>query len=159
MLLLDEPTNDLDTETLTILEDYIASFGGSVITVSHDRYFLNKVAQEYWFIHDGMMERIVGSFEDYETYKKEKDKQLAIEKQATNTSKTQIKERKKTGLSYKEKRIEETEIRLSEIEQEMIEASADYAKIKDLTIEQQQLEQTYDEDITRWSELEELKEV
>ena len=113
------------------------------------------------------MERIVGSFEDYETYKKEKDKQLAIEKQATNTSKTQIKERKKTGLSYKEKReyeslmsrIEETEIRLSEIEQEMIEASADYAKIKDLTIEQQQLEQTYDEDITRWSELEELKEV
>lgn len=165
VLLLDEPTNDLDTETLTILEDYIASFGGSVITVSHDRYFLNKVAQEYWFIHDGMMERIVGSFEDYETYKKEKDKQLAIEKQATNTSKTQIKERKKTGLSYKEKReyeslmsrIEETEIRLSEIEQEMIEASADYAKIKDLTIEQQQLEQTYDEDITRWSELEELK--
>ncbi|MDU2405269.1 MAG: ABC-F family ATP-binding cassette domain-containing protein [Staphylococcus lugdunensis] len=167
VLLLDEPTNDLDTETLTILEDYIASFGGSVITVSHDRYFLNKVAQEYWFIHDGMMERIVDSFEDYETYKKEKDKQLAIEKQATNTSKTQIKERKKTGLSYKEKReyeslmsrIEETEIRLSEIEQEMIEASADYAKIKDLTIEQQQLEQTYDEDITRWSELEELKEV
>lgn len=167
VLLLDEPTNDLDTETLTILEDYIASFGGSVITVSHDRYFLNKVAQEYWFIHDGMMERIVGSFEDYETYKKEMDKQLAIEKQATNTSKTQIKERKKTGLSYKEKReyeslmsrIEETEIRLSEIEQEMIEASADYAKIKDLTIEQQQLEQTYDEDITRWSELEELKEV
>ena len=167
VLLLDEPTNDLDTETLTILEDYIASFGGSVITVSHDRYFLNKVAQEYWFIHDGMMERIVGSFEDYETYKKEKDKQLAIEKQATNTSKTQIKERKKTGLSYKEKReyeslmsrIEETEIRLSEIEQEMIETSADYAKIKDLTIEQQQLEQTYDEDITRWSELEELKEV
>ena len=167
VLLLDEPTNDLDTETLTILEDYIASFGGSVITVSHDRYFLNKVAQEYWFIHDGMMERIVGSFEDYETYKKEKDKQLAIEKQATNTSKTQIKERKKTGLSYKEKReyeslmsrIEETVIRLSEIEQEMIEASADYAKIKDLTIEQQQLEQTYDEDITRWSELEELKEV
>ena len=167
VLLLDEPTNDLDTETLTILEDYIASFGGSVITVSHDRYFLNKIAQEYWFIHDGMMERIVGSFEDYETYKKEKDKQLAIEKQATNTSKTQIKERKKTGLSYKEKReyeslmsrIEETEIRLSEIEQEMIEASADYAKIKDLTIEQQQLEQTYDEDITRWSELEELKEV
>ena len=60
VLLLDEPTNDLDTETLTILEDYISSFGGSVITVSHDRYFLNKVAQEYWYIHDGKMERIVG---------------------------------------------------------------------------------------------------
>lgn len=53
MLLLDEPTNDLDTETLTILEDYVETFGGAVITVSHDRYFLNKVAQEYWYIHDG----------------------------------------------------------------------------------------------------------
>ena len=57
VLLLDEPTNDLDTETLTILEDYIDEFGGSVITVSHDRYFLNKVAQEYWYIHDGKMEK------------------------------------------------------------------------------------------------------
>ena len=58
VLLLDEPTNDLDTETLTILEDYISTFGGSVVTVSHDRYFLNKVAQEYWYIHGGQLERI-----------------------------------------------------------------------------------------------------
>ena len=68
VLLLDEPTNDLDTETLTILEDYIHTFGGTVITVSHDRY-LNKVAQSYWFIHDGQMEKIIGTFEDYESYK------------------------------------------------------------------------------------------
>lgn len=68
--LLDEPTNDLDTETLTILEDYIDDFGGSVITVSHDRYFLNKVVQEYWFIHDGKIEKIIGSFEDYESFKR-----------------------------------------------------------------------------------------
>lgn len=59
VLLLDEPTNDLDTETLTILEDYIDDFGGSVITVSHDRYFLNKVVQEYWFIHDGKIEKLL----------------------------------------------------------------------------------------------------
>ncbi|PTF16565.1 ABC-F family ATP-binding cassette domain-containing protein [Staphylococcus devriesei] len=165
VLLLDEPTNDLDTETLTILEDYISTFGGAVITVSHDRYFLNKVAQEYWYIHDGKMERIVGAFEDYEAYKKEQDKQQMREKQAQQP-KTKAPTRKKSGLSYKEKReyetlmtrIETTEQRLEQIEEEMIEASADYAKIKELNEEKEQLEQTYDIDITRWSELEELKE-
>ncbi|PNZ68692.1 ABC transporter ATP-binding protein [Staphylococcus croceilyticus] len=165
VLLLDEPTNDLDTETLTILEDYISTFGGSVITVSHDRYFLNKVAQEYWYIHDGKMERIIGNFEDYEAYKKEQDKLQALEKQAQQPKpKTNV--RKKTGLSYKEKReyemlmerIEQTEERLEQIDEEMIEASADYAKIKELNEEKEQLEQTYDMDITRWSELEEIKE-
>lgn len=165
VLLLDEPTNDLDTETLTILEDYISSFGGSVITVSHDRYFLNKVAQEYWYIHDGKMERIVGAFEDYESYKKEQDKLVALEKQAQQPKqKTMV--RKKSGLSYKEKReyetlmdrIEQTETRLEEIDEEMIEASADYAIIKELNEEKEQLELTYETDITRWSELEELKE-
>ncbi|WP_447551495.1 ABC-F family ATP-binding cassette domain-containing protein [Staphylococcus haemolyticus] len=165
VLLLDEPTNDLDTETLTILEDYISSFGGSVITVSHDRYFLNKVAQEYWYIHDGKMERIVGTFEDYETYKKEQDKLAALEKQAQQP-KQKTTARKKSGLSYKEKReyetlmerIEQTETRLEEIDQEMIEASADYGKIKELNEEKEHLELTYETDITRWSELEELKE-
>ncbi len=165
VLLLDEPTNDLDTETLTILEDYISTFGGSVITVSHDRYFLNKVAQEYWYIHDGKMERIIGNFEDYEAYKKEQDKLQALEKQA-QLPKPKTNVRKKTGLSYKEKReyemlmerIEQTEVRLEQIDEEMIEASADYAKIKELNEEKEQLEQTYDIDITRWSELEEIKE-
>lgn len=165
VLLLDEPTNDLDTETLTILEDYISSFGGSVITVSHDRYFLNKVAQEYWYIHDGKMERIVGTFEDYETYKKEQDKLAALEKQAQQP-KQKTTARKKSGLSYKEKReyetlmerIEQTETRLEEIDEEMIEASADYGKIKELNEEKEHLELTYETNITRWSELEELKE-
>lgn len=165
VLLLDEPTNDLDTETLTILEDYISSFGGSVITVSHDRYFLNKIAQEYWYIHDGKMERIVGTFEDYETYKKEQDKLAALEKQAQQP-KQKTTARKKSGLSYKEKReyetlmerIEQTETRLEEIDEEMIEASADYGKIKELNEEKEHLELTYETDITRWSELEELKE-
>ncbi|MCJ1656931.1 ABC-F family ATP-binding cassette domain-containing protein [Staphylococcus sp. NRL 16/872] len=165
VLLLDEPTNDLDTETLTILEDYISTFGGSVITVSHDRYFLNKVAQEYWYIHDGKMERIIGNFEDYEAYKKEQDKLQALEKQEQQPKpKTNV--RKKTGLSYKEKReyemlmerIEKTENRLEQIDEEMIEASADYAKIKELNEEKEQLEVMYDTDIMRWSELEEIKE-
>lgn len=165
VLLLDEPTNDLDTETLTILEDYIATFGGTVITVSHDRYFLNKVAQEYWYIHDGKLERIIGSFDDYEAYKKEIDKRQMQEKQQSKVKPAYAKKKKK-GLSYKEKqeyetiiaRIETTEHRLEEIEQEMVEASSDYAKVKELNEEQQNLNTLYEDDITRWSELEELKE-
>lgn len=147
VLLLDEPTNDLDTETLTILEDYIDDFGGSVITVSHDRYFLNKVAQEYWYIHDGYMEKIKGTFEDYEAYKKEQDRQTSLAKQSAQQSKQQAQTRKKSGLSYKEKleyetimtRIEETEERLEVIDEEMVAASADYGKIKELNEEKNNL--------------------
>lgn len=166
VLLLDEPTNDLDTETLTILEDYIETFGGAVITVSHDRYFLNKVAQEYWYIHDGIMERIIGTFEDYEAYKKEQDKAQAQQKQQKQQTHVKQNTNKKKGLSFKEKqeyetiieRIETTEQRLESIDEEMIAASSDYAKIKELTEEQRRLNQTYEDDMARWSELEELKE-
>lgn len=166
VLLLDEPTNDLDTETLTILEDYIDDFGGSVITVSHDRYFLNKVVQEYWFIHDGKIEKIIGSFEDYESFKKEHERQAMLSKQTEQQNKHKHQPKKKTGLSYKEKleyetimtRIEMTETRLEDLEQEMINASDNYASIKELNEEKEQLEATYEADITRWSELEEIKE-
>ncbi len=166
VLLLDEPTNDLDTETLTILEDYIDDFGGSVITVSHDRYFLNKVVQEYWFIHDGKIEKIIGSFEDYESFKKEHERQAMLSKQTEQQNKHKHQPKKKTGLSYKEKleyetimtRIEMTETRLEDLVQEMINASDNYARIKELNEEKEQLEATYEADITRWSELEEIKE-
>lgn len=166
VLLLDEPTNDLDTETLTILEDYIDDFGGSVITVSHDRYFLNKVVQEYWFIHDGKIEKIIGSFEDYESFKKEHERQAMLSKQTEQRNKHKHQPKKKTGLSYKEKleyetimtRIEMTETRLEDLEQEMINASDNYVRIKELNEEKEQLEATYEADITRWSELEEIKE-
>ena len=166
VLILDEPTNDLDTETLTILEDYIDDFGGSVITVSHDRYFLNKVVQEYWFIHDGKIEKIIGSFEDYESFKKEHERQAMLSKQTEQQNKHKHQPKKKTGLSYKEKleyetimtRIEMTETRLEDLEQEMINASDNYARIKELNEEKEQLEATYEADITRWSELEEIKE-
>ncbi|MGW8041583.1 ATP-binding cassette domain-containing protein [Staphylococcus shinii] len=165
VLLLDEPTNDLDTETLTILEDYIETFGGAVITVSHDRYFLNKVAQEYWYIHDGQMEHIIGTFEDYEAYKKEQN-QLKEQNSQQPKVKQQPEKKKRKGLSFKEKqeyemiieRIDTTEERLEAIEKEMIEATSDYAKIKELSEEQRRLNELYEEDIARWSELEEQKE-
>lgn len=166
VLLLDEPTNDLDTETLTILEDYVETFGGAVITVSHDRYFLNKVAQEYWYIHDGKMERIIGTFEDYEAYKKEQDQKIEQQTKQQSKDKTNNEKKKKKGLSYKEQkeyetiieRIDTTEQRLEEIDEEMVAASSDYAKIKALNEEQKQLNEQYETDISRWSELEELKE-
>ncbi|MBN6203242.1 ABC-F family ATP-binding cassette domain-containing protein [Staphylococcus saprophyticus] len=166
VLLLDEPTNDLDTETLTILEDYVETFGGAVITVSHDRYFLNKVAQEYWYIHDGKMERIIGTFEDYEAYKKEQDQKIEQRAKQQSKDKTNNEKKKKKGLSYKEQkeyetiieRIDTTEQRLEEIDEEMVAASSDYAKIKALNEEQKQLNEQYETDISRWSKLEELKE-
>lgn len=166
VLLQDEPTNDLDTETLTILEDYVETFGGAVITVSHDRYFLNKVAQEYWYIHDGKMERIIGTFEDYEAYKKEQDQKIEQQAKQQSKNKTNNEKKKKKGLSYKEQkeyeiiieRIDTTEQRLEEIDEEMVAASSDYAKIKALNEEQKQLNEQYETDISRWSELEELKE-
>ncbi|MBA8779097.1 ABC-F family ATP-binding cassette domain-containing protein [Staphylococcus schleiferi subsp. coagulans] len=165
VLLLDEPTNDLDTETLTILEDYIQTFGGTVITVSHDRYFLNKVVDCYWYIHDGQFDVILGQFEDYLAYQKQYVEASTQVKDSKDTPKEQPKKKKK-GLSYKEKReydmlivrIDETETRLKAIDEEMIEANADYSKIKALSEEKEALETQYDLDITRWSELEEILE-
>lgn len=164
VLLLDEPTNDLDTETLTILEDYIQTFGGTVITVSHDRYFLDKVVDCYWYIHDGQIDMILGQFEDYLAYQKQLEQ--AATQVASVKQQPTLQPKKKKGLSYNEKReydmllvrIEETESRLAEIDAEMIEANADYAKIKALNEEKETLEAQYDTDMTRWSELEEILE-
>ena len=164
VLILDEPTNDLDTETLTILEDYIQTFGGTVITVSHDRYFLNKVVNRYWYIHDKHIEVIIGQFEDYLAYKTQLEK--ARQPIKSDAKKNNTVKKKNKSLSYKEKReyelllkrIDEAELRLTEIEQEMIEASADYVTIKQLNDEKENLESQYEMDITRWSELEEIIE-
>lgn len=163
VLLLDEPTNDLDTETLTILEDYIQTFGGTAITVSHDRYFLDKVVDYYWYIHDGQVDMILGRFEDYLAYKKEQETAVEVQEKPVDTP---VKKPKKRGLSYKEKReyellmtrIDEAEIRLAEIDEEMIAAQADYTKIHTLNEEKVTLETQYEADIARWSELEEIME-
>ena len=97
---------------------------------------------------------------------KAQDKQLALNKQEANQTKHKPQTRKNQDYHIKEKReyeallerIDQTETRLVEIDEEMVEASADYAKIKALNEEKEELEATYDTDITRWSELEELKE-
>lgn len=159
VLILDEPTNDLDTETLTILEAYINEFGGTVITVSHDRYFLNKVANKYWYIHDRQIEPMLGTFEDYLAYKKTVDKKAT--QQYKEAQKAEVKSKTTTRLSFKEKReleqleenIEYIESRLVELEQEMVEHATNYEKLNELTNEKTSIETQYEEDYMRWSSL------
>ncbi|RIN24832.1 ABC-F family ATP-binding cassette domain-containing protein [Mammaliicoccus vitulinus] len=159
VLILDEPTNDLDTETLTILEAYINEFGGTVITVSHDRYFLNKVANKYWYIHDKQIEPMLGTFEDYLAYKRTVDKKSS--QQHKEAQKAESKSKPTGRLSFKEKReleqleenIEYIETRLEEIEQEMVEHATNYEKLNELTNEKTSIEAQYEEDYKRWSSL------
>lgn len=159
VLILDEPTNDLDTETLTILEAYINEFGGTVITVSHDRYFLNKVANKYWYIHDKQIEPMLGTFEDYLAYKRTVDKKSS--QQHKEAQKAESKSKPTGRLSFKEKReleqleenIEYIETRLEAIEQEMVEHATNYEKLNELTNEKTSIEAQYEEDYKRWSSL------
>ncbi len=159
VLILDEPTNDLDTETLTILEAYINEFGGTVITVSHDRYFLNKVANKYWYIHDQQIEPMIGTFEDYLEYKRELEKKAT--QQHKEVQKTEKKPKTSARLSFKEKReleqleknIEYIETRLEEIDQEMVEHATNYEKLNELANEKTSIETQYEEDYMRWSSL------
>ncbi|MGY0684654.1 ABC-F family ATP-binding cassette domain-containing protein [Mammaliicoccus sciuri] len=159
VLILDEPTNDLDTETLTILEAYINEFGGTVITVSHDRYFLNKVANKYWYIHDQQIEPMLGTFEDYLEYKRELEKKVT--QQHKEVQKTETKPKTSARLSFKEKReleqleknIEYIETRLEEIDHEMVEHATNYEKLNELANEKTSIETQYEEDYMRWSSL------
>ena len=112
------------------------------------------------------MDRIIGDFDDYLAFQKEQQKEAQQVAAASTPKQTQPPKKRKKGLSYKEKReyetllerIEQTEQRLTEIDDEMVAASSDYAKVKDLSDEQQQLNERYEADMLRWSELEELKE-
>ncbi|GGI39297.1 ABC-F family ATP-binding cassette domain-containing protein [Mammaliicoccus stepanovicii] len=159
VLILDEPTNDLDTETLTILEAYINEFGGTVLTVSHDRYFLNKVANKYWFIHDEEVEPMLGNFEDYLVYKRkvEKNAQQQLKKEEKIIEKSnepvRLSFKEKRELEQLEKNIEYIENRLEEIDKEMIEHATNYEKLNELTSEKKSIETQYEEDYMRWSSL------
>ena len=162
VLLLDEPTNDLDIATLTVLEDYLHDFSGAVITVSHDRYFLDKVAEKLLiFEGNGKIVSYFGSIMDY------------LEQQTTNkeekTFKTkpqsQPKERKKK-LSYNEQKEWETieddiallENKIEELTEAMNHQGDDFTKLQDLQKEIDQTEQALEEKMTRWEYLSEIVE-
>ncbi|WP_404346553.1 ABC-F family ATP-binding cassette domain-containing protein [Sutcliffiella horikoshii] len=168
VLLLDEPTNDLDTETLTILEGYLEEFPGVVITVSHDRYFLDKVVDELFILEgDGSVKRIFGEYSDYvqdQQLKRKEQKQLEQAKKETQTVTRQ--KQKTLKLSYQEQKdwetieekIMELEEKLETIETEIATAGSDYEKVSKWLSEQDQTNQLLEEAMNRWEELSEKVE-
>ncbi|WP_352407974.1 ABC-F family ATP-binding cassette domain-containing protein [Acetoanaerobium noterae] len=171
VLLLDEPTNDLDIQTLAILEDYIDEFNGPVITVSHDRYFLDKIADKIFaFEGEGNIEISFGDYTDYSEKKKQ-----TIEDTASEAVKTSLKDKDKsseakpkakTKFSYKEQqefdtideKIEQTEIKLAQIKIDMEKNAADFVKLAELTKEEERLNSLLEELMERWAYLNELAE-
>lgn len=162
VLLLDEPTNDLDTETLTVLEDYIEEFPGVVITVSHDRYFLDKIAH-YLFVFKGEGE-VSTYLRSYSELLEESTKKKTVQKQKPKETPSQ--EKKKRRLSYNEKRewteleekIPELETELETVANDLAEVGTNYEKAQELMNREQELNEQLEQAIERWAELSELIE-
>ncbi|MDT2753809.1 ABC-F family ATP-binding cassette domain-containing protein [Enterococcus pseudoavium] len=160
VLLLDEPTNDLDIATLTVLEDYLQEFSGAVITVSHDRYFLDKVAEKLLiFEGNGQITSYFGSIIDYLA------QQIPVKEEKSSKVKPQPKERKKK-LSYNEQKEWESieddiallEEKIDELTEAMNHQGDDFTKLQDLQKEIDLTEQTLEEKMTRWEYLSEIVE-
>ena len=172
VLLLDEPTNDLDIPTLIALEEYLDDFGGALIVVSHDRYFLDRTIDNIFkFEAGGRLREFPGDYSAYlEIIEREEAEKRELEKQSETIVKTAIQtsapsnEKAKTAkLSFKEKReletldaqIPETEKRLAKIETELSEYATDAFKLNELINEQQKLNERLEIDMERWLELSE----
>ena len=164
VLLLDEPTNDLDIETLTILEDYLTSFDGIVVAVSHDRYFLDKVATQIFEVTDqGIVNRYTGGYSDY---LEKRQPEETPEKKELRASKPQREKQEKLRFSYKQQRefdaiddeIAVLEEKIAEKESEMETVSTDYTALERLTAEKTELEEQLDHKMERWVYLNELAE-
>ncbi|KAA0119681.1 ABC-F family ATP-binding cassette domain-containing protein [Streptococcus sanguinis] len=145
VLLLDEPTNDLDIATLTVLENFLQGFAGPVITVSHDRYFLDKVASKILTFEDGGIREFFGNYTDYLDEKAFLAESSAISQKTEKEKSTKVREEKKR-MTYFEKQewesieadIEALEERISEIEVTMQENGSDFARLSEL---QQELDE------------------
>lgn len=174
VLVLDEPTNDLDIQTLGILEDYLDSFDGIVITVSHDRYFLERLVHRIFaFEGDGRLQQYEGGYLDYLNARKGRrpgqEKQAAKEKgnleKETQKGRPRNRE-KKLKFSFKEQReydtIEEEvaslEKRLQGLEEDMMQHATNSARLSGLAAEKEQVEAELEAKMERWVYLNELAE-
>ena len=172
VLLLDEPTNDLDIPTLSVLEDYLDSFAGAVIAVSHDRYFLDRFANKLFAIEaNGHVQPYIGGYTDYEealqakqSVQVEKAKPAAKPTAATQQAPAAAQEKKK--LTYAERlelqRLEQelgrSEAELKMLALEMNNCGSNYGKLAELTARQQEVQSKLEEMEERWLYLSEFAE-
>ncbi|MGN0299536.1 MAG: ABC-F family ATP-binding cassette domain-containing protein [Lachnospiraceae bacterium] len=170
VLILDEPTNDLDVQTLTILEDYLDHFKGIVITVSHDRYFLDRIVRRIFaFEGDGVLTQYEGGFTDYSIAKKEREL-VSLEPVKTvraEPKKMNVREHeKKLKFTWKEQKEFETieddiaalEEKLEDLERLMGQSATDFVRLNQLIAEKETAEQALEEKMERWEYLTELDE-
>lgn len=167
ILLLDEPTNDLDIQTLTILEDYLETFSGAVITVSHDRFFLDKVVDTILELPgDGLVEQYNGGYSDYMEARIYNEGKISFEKvketkeqRLDNKTKT-----KKLKFTYKEQQeyinidedIAKLENIIESLENDLEKNSTDYLKLQELMEIKIETEKQLDEKMDRWVYLNDL---
>ena len=169
VLILDEPTNDLDIQTLTILEDYLDTFAGIVITVSHDRYFLDRIVNRIFaFEEGGHLKQYEGGYTDYlekvkPAAKPEKSKPA---KKENNGKKFQKEHQKKLKFTYKEQKEFETidddiaklEEKLEQLDEEIMENATNSGKLAELTEQKESAQAELDEKMDRWVYLNDLAE-
>ena len=167
VLLLDEPTNDLDIATLTVLENFLNGFGGPVVTVSHDRYFLDKVANKILAFEDGGVREFFGNYTDYldeKAFLQEQSALLEREKKQASVKVEKVKEDKKR-MSYFEKQewatiedeIADLEAKIEEIEAAMLENASDYGQLATLQRDLDAANETLLEKYERYEYLSELE--
>ena len=168
VLLLDEPTNDLDIQTLTILEDYLETFPGAVVAVSHDRYFLDKVARRIFRVEgDGRVTGYTGGYTDYLRARRAEAREAAPAARPAEEKKSEKPAGpKKLKFSYKEQREYETidgdiaalEEQIAAVKGEQEAKASDYVALQDLQARQEALESALEEKMERWVYLNDLAE-